>query len=648
MSSRSIEGPGDPRRRRGREGSRPPERPDDPSQQPQQAGEEQEETVALSGTLFGVLEPSLDAIGSFGAPIVFAGTIGLIAGIVVVAFVGSMYWYGIANIIIGGGLILMIALIGLSSLMSAFLSRSGRYGLNATIMVVAFTGIVVVINFVSFENNNRTDVTATNQSSLHSSTKRLLKDLDQPVRATAFYEENPDSNPDQATRGPLERRANVEETFREFEVTRSSKFGYRFVDYTLEPEIVRDYFGSISTPFINETIVVENTKSGTIEVIRPSDPGYSELEQDLYSSILVVTGQEQKTVYFLGGHGERVIQNPNVDGYSSIREGLEGDNYDVRTLWWDSSDESISVPDAPAESCADDDQTCQPGAALLIIAGPTEELPPAHASELNRFLAGVKLDEDGNVIDRREAGRLIFLAEPDTPQSFLQFMATWGVLVGQGYIRDEARSVPNLPHAFQLSRLPDELVREISISGAAEPLIKIAAPHGRYLGETRLTGAAPIIVAGDPNRKSVPLALTSDESYLIDDLGRTKPRKDDGEESDPQGPFQTIVYVQATAPVGFPPPSSPDSNRSANMVIFGDSDFINNFNVNVGSGTDFFLNSANYLLGDYSLVSIRPKAYTFREFNLDRNERRFVRWTSILLIPAFLGLMATFVWWVRR
>ena len=84
------------------------------------------------------------------------------------------------------------------------------------------------------------------------------------------------------------------------------------------------------------------------------------------------------------------------------------------------------------------------------------------------------------------------------------------------------------------------------------------------------------------------------------------------------------------------------------MVIFGDSDFINNFNLNVGSGTDFFLNSANYLLGDYSLVSIRPKVYAFREFNLDRNERRFVRWTSILLIPGFLGLMATFVWWARR
>ena len=110
--------------------------------------------------------------------------------------------------------------------------------------------------------------------------------------------------------------------------------------------------------------------SGIIDVIQPSNTDYSEIEQDLYTSILVVTGQGQKTVYFLAGHGERAIQNPTADGYSKIREGLEGDNYDVRTLWWDPLDETVSVPDTLAESCPDHDETCQPGAALLVIAGP--------------------------------------------------------------------------------------------------------------------------------------------------------------------------------------------------------------------------------------------------------------------------------------
>jgi ABC-type uncharacterized transport system involved in gliding motility auxiliary subunit len=83
-------------------------------------------------------------------------------------------------------------------------------------------------------------------------------------------------------------------------------------------------------------------------------------------------------------------------------------------------------------------------------------------------------------------------------------------------------------------------------------------------------------------------------------------------------------------------------------MVFGDSDFISNANVSRGSGADLFLNSVNYLLGDYSLVSIRPKAFPFREFNLDRNEHNFVRFSSWLFLPGLLGLMAAFVWWVRR
>ena len=86
------------------------------------------------------------------------------------------------------------------------------------------------------------------------------------------------------------------------------------------------------------------------------------------------------------------------------------------------------------------------------------------------------------------------------------------------------------------------------------------------------------------------------------------------------------------------------------IIVFGDSDFLANGTLDNprGSGVDFFLNSTNYLLGDYSLVSIRPKALTFREFYLDRNQRKFVEWSSWFMLPGLLALMAGLVWWVRR
>ena len=87
---------------------------------------------------------------------------------------------------------------------------------------------------------------------------------------------------------------------------------------------------------------------------------------------------------------------------------------------------------------------------------------------------------------------------------------------------------------------------------------------------------------------------------------------------------------------------------SVNLVVFGDSDFVANTYYDAGGGADLFLNSANYLMGDFSLVSIREKAFAFREFNLNRNERKFVEWSSWVMLPGLLGLMAALVWWIRR
>ena len=160
-----------------------------------------------------------------------------------------------------------------------------------------------------------------------------------------------------------------------------------------------------------ESIVVKGTESGISDGIQPTDPDYSQLEQDLYTGILVATGQEQRTVYFLAGHRERGLDIRTGEGYELAGQGLRGDNYQVQTLRWDLPDENVDVPD---------------DAALLVIAGPTAELPDAHAQALNLYLQGLKADGT----DRRQGGRMIFLAEPDLPESFRVFMANWGVIIG--------------------------------------------------------------------------------------------------------------------------------------------------------------------------------------------------------------------------
>ena len=176
--------PRDWRRRRGgssRQDGDTAQASQDPSSTESDSNGDSAEDAELSRTLFSFLEPLLNIVGSFGVPLVIGGVIALVSGIIVVAFVSSMRLYGIIDIIIGVVVILTVGLIFLSSVVAAFLSRTGRYGVNSLIMMAAFTGIAILVGFVTFENNKRMDLTATNQFSLATRTTQILNDLDQPI-----------------------------------------------------------------------------------------------------------------------------------------------------------------------------------------------------------------------------------------------------------------------------------------------------------------------------------------------------------------------------------------------------------------------------------------------------------------------------------
>ena len=597
MSQQRIgDGPRDWRRRRGRDRQGDAGSGAGPEEQPAALQEQ-------SRTLFSFIEPAFDLIAVFYAPILIAGVIGLIAGAVLLAFIGSLKLYGGIVIGIGAVLVLLVGLSYFSQVLAAFFSRTGRYGVNTVIMTAAFFGLVALVNYVAFENHVRSDTTATNQFSLAHRTRDLLDALDRPISVTAYY---PDQIPSIEV---LTRQGKVETTLSEF-ARRSGNFTYRFIDPQKEADLARSQG---VTKY--ETLAVSAVGADIIDLVQPTDEAYSRLEQDLYTALLVATETQRKKVYFLSGHGERDIGRETEDGYLKIREGLEVDNYQVETLPWAPVEEEVAVPD---------------DAALLVIAGPTGELPAAHLDALNHYMAGRYPDGE----PRREAARIIFLAEPDTHDTFRAFLAFWGVIVTDSYIRDVEGSQPNAPRTLRVGIYNPEAPPEI------------VAPRGRPLNVAFMPGAAAIepILEETNTRLPRPIAATTASARLIDDIERVDPVDDD-----PQRVYFPAVYLDIIAPVGaIAPTARPPDNEIASMVVFGDSDFVSNRNVDRGSSAALFLNSANYLMGDFSLVSIRDREFVYREWNLDENEFNFVRFSTWLLLPGLMGIMAVVVWWVRR
>ena len=636
MSTRQQdEGPRDWRRRRRRPPQEQPAQPDPaaPGEIEDPSADEPEEQT--SRTLASFLDPAVDVVGIFGAPLLVAGIIGLVTGIVVVAFVSSMRLYGWIDIAIGASLIGLVGAVFISTVIAAFLSRTGRYGINTLILLGAFIGIVIVINLVSFENKQRSDVTATNQFSLSERTKDLLGDLEDDILATAFYkalEETPDAN-------VAARRNRVVDTLDEFSA-RSGKFTYRVVDPDLEPSVVASYFGARPTDFVSETVVIENLTTGEFDSLQPTDIAFGQLEQDLVTSLYVATGLEQKTVYFLGGHGERNLDSGGGDGYALLRQALEQENYQARGLVWPRNSTEVEVPE---------------DAALVVVAAPASDLPVAHALALDLYLLG--RDAEGQ--RRRENGSMIFLAEPDTPDSWREFLIQWGIVLLPGYIRDIESSVPGLPQTLALNMDFNNILgfnqlvlgnNEAALRSAFEVAFEIVAPQGQQLQDVFMPDAAALspLPVTDGARLPLALSVTSPNSYIIGDPDRTDPVTE-GENADVPGPFIPAMLMRSAAKVGMALPEEGPAETDISLIMaFGDADFVANSNIGRGSGLDMFVNSTNYLLGDYSLVSIRPKALAFREFNLDRNEYNFVRFSSWLFLPGLMALAAGLVWWLRR
>ena len=634
MTQQSDEQPRDWRRRRRRTSPSNPNVMDPESHGANDTSKQDPTSIPEtngSRTLFSFLEPSLNTIGSFNKPVVLAGVIAIFIGLALTTFVTSMRLYGAVLIAFGVVLIGLIALIFLSSVLAAFVSRTGKYGVNTLIMLSAFIGILVVLNFISFANNTRIDTTATNQFSLDNSTKNLLGDLNQPVHAIAFYREDV-TGQDTGELQQILRRSKVDDTLQELQ-NESGKFSYEFRDPEIEPDLARSYG---ITQY--ESIVIIGEQSGITDIIVATDADYSQLEQDLYTAILVATGQEQRTVYFLSGHGERSTNSTVGEGYTSLKAGLERDNYKVETLRWAASDESVTVPDGTTDldgMPCNTSESCPSGTALLVIANPEGELPEAHAKALHEYLSGIK--PDGTA--RREGARMIFLAEPDLSESFRVFLANWGVVVNKGYILDLDSSLPGSPHTLRINRYNPSAPPEIVI------------PRGKPLDVSFMAGAASLSTLPIPDeiRLPLPLAGTSQNSFLVDNIERTTPIQDGGNKDDIKGPFIPALYLQAVGPVGTPAPkSAPPDSQISGIVIFGDADFASNSFFNKGNGADLFLNSANYLLGDYSLVSIRDRKIVFREWNLDQNELEFVRFSSWFFLPGLMALLAALVWWFRR
>lgn len=531
-------------------------------------------------------------------------TLAVILGLTSIILAGAVRFFltdlpesALGLLILGLVLILIYIIGALREIQDFLLSKHGRYSTNTAIMVIVFVVIMVLANFLGITYHKRFDFTSSNKFTLAPQTQRIISELKSPVKVIGFF-------PNEAQyRGAQLGVQNLLDEYKFF----SKKFSYKFIDPDRKPAEAKKY---------------RVNRNGTIVFIsgKRRKAVYRATEQDFTGALLEVTGVEAKKVYFLSGHNEHDSNNSRKDGYSIARQGLIRDLYKVETL-------NLTLTPKVPEDCA-----------VLIIAGPRKEFRPEEVKALIEFL--------------KDRGKLLLLANPDPPKQISEILAEWGLDFAQGQVADRGAFVnPDMgtPAIFKGQYPPFVLTADLDTTYFPETgAIILTDELDRVLKSQPKTEKDPPGWPMSPvqfNRMAIlPVLLSSRASWIETDKKNMKYDKG----VDVPGPlaFGAMVIASATISEDINSPNS-SGEKLTRIVLVGDSDFATNAHIQNGGNGDFFLNSVNWLAEEEHLISIRPKPYSFRRLVVSKEVTRFIRYSSVALMP-FLTLVFGLIIWVRK
>ena len=494
-------------------------------------------------------------------------------------------WRGLAI----AGLVVVLLYVGgqWREIAEAFSRRQTRYGALSAASVVMVLAILAGLNYIAARQSKRWDLTAARQFSLSDQTQKVLQGLKQPLQID-IYSRN-------------ERFREFRDRLEEFQHV-SPQVQVSYVDVDREPAKARqNQITALDTVLIKYGDRTERaTGSG---------------ESDLVNAIIKAVEGKTKKVYFVQGHREKDTSSADERvGYNGLASAMGRDNFSVEKL------QLAQQADVPAD------------ASVVVVAGPQIDYLPQETAALKRYV--------------EKGGKLLVLLDPpdraDTPPltNLLAFLGEWGFGAGGNIVLDP--------------------VGQAAVGSPEVPIATGYPPHPIVDTLNALTGfplTQSVAINPGGGRTPQPFLETSRQSFAKKDVGVLRQGGEvalDEAKGDTPGPVTIGAAVSADAPNA--PAPTPDASNpmaplppktQARVALIGDSDFASNGFIGFGGNRDLALNALNWLAGQESLISVRPRDPEDRRITLPANGRSVAMLVAagVPLLCFGLGILT---WWRRR
>ncbi len=469
--------------------------------------------------------------------------------------------------------------------------------ISTTIVLVII--IVIIVNILSENYAFRIDLTEGKEYTLSKATRDILKNLDKPVTVTAYFSKDLPPNIGNIS-------GNLKDMLIEYGNRSGGMVVFKFVNPNENEAMEREAVQNGIQPLminVREKDQVKQQKAylGALvtmgdakEVIPFFQPG-SAMEYALSTAIKKISVVNKPSIALIQGHGEPLI-NEVIQVYKELSV-----LYNVQPL-------TLT------------DTTTQLGKFKTIaIVRPTDTIPPAQLSILDKYLTG---------------GGNIFLALNRVQGNFTNAMGS-AVNIGiDDWLKSKGITIPDnfiidaQCGAVTLQQQQGGFTMQSQIQFPYLPVIHKFAdnPITKGLESVSLQFASPITFSGDSSLKFIPIAFTSDKSGSL-----KAPLY-----FDIQKQWQLTDFPMSGLVVAAIVEGKLSGNGSSKMVIVSDGDFAVG-GTQAGSqlppdNVSLMANSVDWLSDDTGLIELRTKGVTSRPVKeLESGTKALIKWINFLL-----------------
>lgn len=497
---------------------------------------------------------------------------------------------------------------------------------DLSITVILLIGILIVVNFFSYQIFHRWDLTDGKEFSISKASKKTVSELSDVVTVKAYFSENLPSQ-------FIGARQEVKDILDEYQAFSNGKLRVEFIDPANDealkrelmtigiPQLTFEVYEKDKTQLVNGYMGIAISFGDKVEAIPAVKQSTGDLEYQLTTAIKKITADQIATIGFLTSHGTADLESALKLASTELAEIYTISNVKL-------AEENPKIPE---------------NINTLIIVGPKENFNEDQFKAINKFAA-----HGGSLLvlfDGVNIGQ--GLAASENQSNLPELLKKYGVTVNKDLVADTRSGMASFSQGFFTFSSNYSFWPKVTNEGFANDHSAVSS-----LSNVIFPWASSInIDAGKIDEGEYKaLAFTTPKAWLVKSNFDVTPNNANTAKGT-QDEYTIAVAVNGLLTNAYPEGKEDAPDKfSGRLVVVGDSDFVNdNFVRNTPDNLVMFQNLVDSLSLDEDLINIRSKGVSSRPIKeLSDSGRVAIRYFNIFGITFVVIVFGLVRYYLRR